>query len=131
MVLVLVGTGCSSGDSDDDASTPGDDEQIGDVGTITDMEADFDVGSLPDDFPPELMPDSFAAGMYAELGNVRNINFESAQSFDDVVAEYTAKIGEDPIIAEAEERLASWTVGVWIVSVIEGTPTLIGVATAG
>ena len=134
VVLLFVLAGCSSGDDDSagDGSQPATDEQtIGDVGTITEMDPAFDTGSLPDGFPSELVPDSFTAGMYAELGSVRNVNFESSASFDDVVAEYTDKIGEEPIITEAEERLASWIVDVWAVSVIDSTPTLIGVSTAG
>jgi hypothetical protein len=110
---------------------PSDTEATGEIGTITDMDPGFDVGSLPDDLPSDLLPDSFSAGMYAELGTVRNINFESSSSFEDVVAEYTDKIGEEPIIAQGEERLASWVVGDWVVSVIEDSPTLIGFATSG
>lgn len=94
------------------------------------MDPGFDAGNLPDDFPSALMPDSFSAGMYAELGTVRSVNFESPSSFDDVVAEYTDKIGEEPIIVQGEERLAQWTVDIWALTVIESTPTLIGVSTA-
>jgi hypothetical protein len=133
VILLSAVTGCSSGDgnSASDTSLPAGDEQAtGDVGTITEMDPSFDTDSLPDDFPSELLPDSFTAGMYAELGSVRNVNFESSASFEDVVAEYTDKIGEEPIIAESEERLASWIVDVWAVSVIDSTPTLIGVSTA-
>ena len=133
LVLLLALTGCSSGNdnSGSDGSQPASDEQTtGDVGTITEMDPSFDTDGLPDDFPSELVPDSFTAGMYAELGSVRNVNFESPSSFDDVVAEYTDKIGEEPTIVEGEERLAQWIVDVWAVSVIESTPTLIGVSTS-
>lgn len=132
VILLLALTGCSSGGdtSGNEGSQSATDEQTGDVGTVTEMDPNFDTGGLPDDFPTQLVPDSFSAGMYAELGSVRNINFESSSSFDDVVTEYTDKIGQEPIITEGEERLASWTVDVWQVSVIDSTPTLIGVATS-
>ena len=131
-LLLLVGTACSSSDdSDEQAPAPSDTQGTGDVGTITDMDPNFDLGSLPDDFPDNLKPDSFTAGMYVELGDIRNTNFESSASFDEVVAEYTDKIGDDPILVEGEERLASWVVGDWVVSVIDTTPTTIGVATSG
>jgi hypothetical protein len=132
LVLLAVLTGCS-GDAnpDSDGTQPAGDEQTtGDVGTITDMDPNFDIGDLPDDYPSDLMPDSFDAGMYAELGTVRNVNFETSSSFDDVVAEYTNKIGEEPTLVEGEERLAQWIVDIWSVSVIESTPTLIGVSTS-
>jgi hypothetical protein len=103
---VVVLTGCSGdADPDSDGTQPAGDEQTtGDVGTITDLDPDFDTGDLPDDYPSDLVPDSFDAGMYAELGTVRNVNFETSSSFDDVVAEYTNKIGEDPILVEGEDR---------------------------
>jgi hypothetical protein len=131
-VLLIVLAGCSGdGDADSDGTQPAGDEQTtGDVGTITDLEPNFDTGDLPDDYPSDLMPDSFDAGMYAELGTVRNVNFETSSSFDDVVAEYTNKIGEEPTLVEGEERLAQWIVDIWSVSVIESTPTLIGVSTS-
>lgn len=95
------------------------------------MDPNFDVSQIPDDFPSELLPEDFTAGFYGEIGTVRNVNFEVAQSFDEVVAEYTDTIGEPPIVAEGEERLASWTVdGEWVVSVIDDDPTLIGIAHA-
>jgi len=134
VVLLLALTGCSSGDDDSagDGSQQANDEQTtGEVGTLTEMDPSFDAGSLPGDFPPELVPDSFTGGMYAELGDVRNVNFETSGSFDDLVAEYTEKIGEEPTIVEGEERLAQWIVDIWSVSVIEGTPTLIGISTSG
>lgn len=130
--LLFALNACSSGDdgSGDGQQDAGDGQTTGDVGTITEMDPSFDTGSLPDDFPAELVPDAFSAGMYGELAGLRNANFESASTFDDVVVEYTDKIGEEPTIVEGEARLASWTVDVWVVSVIEGPPTLIGVGTA-
>ncbi len=130
VVLLIVGAGCSSGDTGDGSPAPSDEQTIGDVGTITGMDPGFDTGSLPADFPSRLIPDSFTAGMYAELGSVRNVNFESLSSFDDVIAEYSDKIGEEPIIVQGEERLASWTVDTWAVSVVEGAPIVIAVSTA-
>lgn len=130
MALLIVLNGCSSGDAGDGTRTTSDEQTTGEVGTVTDMDPSFDAGNLPDDFLKELMPDSFTAGMYAELGVVRNVNFESPSSFDDVVAEYTSKIGDEPIIVQGEERLAQWTVDIWAVSVIESTPTLIAISTA-
>ncbi len=90
------------------------------------MDPGFGTADLPDDFPPQLLPSSFTAGMFTELGSVRSVAFESSSSFDDVVAEYTAKTGEEPIVVLGDVRLASWTVDRWAVSVFEGTPTLIG-----
>lgn len=132
VALLIVLTGCSSGGdgSGSDGSQPASDEETtGDVGVGTEMDPNFETGSLPDDFPSELVPDSFTGGMYTEFGGVRGATFESSSSFDDVVAEYTAKIGEEPTIVEGEERLANWIVGIWGVSVFEDTPTLIAVAT--
>lgn len=131
MALLIVLTGCSSGDtnSGSDGSQPASDEQTtGDAGTNTELDPNFDTGSLPDDFPSELVPDSFTGGMYTEFGGVRGASFESASSFDDVVAEYTDKIGEEPTIVEGELRLANWIVDTWGVGVFEGPPTLIGVS---
>ncbi len=130
VVLLIVSTGCSSGDADDGSPAPGDEQTTEDVGTQTDMDPGFDAGSLPADFPTELIPDSFTAGMYAELGSVRSVNFESSSSFDGVIAEYSVKIGEEPIIVQGDERLASWTVDIWAVSVIEGAPIVIAISTA-
>jgi hypothetical protein len=127
--LLIVCAACSSGDSGDGSPAPGDEQATGEVGTAT-MDPGFETDSLPDDFPSELIPDSYTAGMYAELGTVRNVNFESPAGFDDVVAEYSDKIGEEPIIAQGEERLASWTVDIWVVSVIESEPIVIGVSTS-
>jgi hypothetical protein len=132
LVLLAALAGCS-GDADPDSEgtqPAGDEQTTGDVGTITDLDPNFDSGDLPDDYPSDLVPNSFDAGMYAELGTVRNVNFETSSSFDDVVAEYTNKIGEEPILVEGEDRLAQWIVGIWSVSVIESTPTLIGVSTS-
>lgn len=134
VILLFALTGCSSEDGNpasDGSRLAGDEETTGEGGAGTELDASFDADSLPDDFPSELVPDSFTAGMYAELGDIRNVNFESSASFEDVVAEYTVKIGEEPIIVEGEERLAQWIVDVWAVSVIDTTPTLIGVSTAG
>ncbi|MEN8239242.1 MAG: hypothetical protein ABFR53_08590, partial [Actinomycetota bacterium] len=122
VVLLVASSGFSPGDADG-SPTPSDESMTGEVGTVTDMDPSFDVRSLPDGFPSELIPDSFTAGMYAELGSIRNVNFESPSSFDDVVGAYTDKIGEEPIIAQGEERLAQWTVDIWAVSVVESTPT--------
>jgi hypothetical protein len=133
LVFLIVLAGCSSGDdgaASDGSSVSNDEQAPGDVGAIGGMDPGFETDSLPDDFPSTLIPDSFTAGMYAQLGTVRNANFESSASFDDVVSEYTDKIGEPPTIVQVEERLAQWTVDIWIVSIIEGTPTLIGVATS-
>lgn len=157
VVLLLALTGCSSGDDNSaspeetaasadgtgagtdtnmdpssDSSQPANDQQAtGDVGTFTDLDPNFDIGSLPDDFPPELLPDSFTAGMYTEFGDARSATFESPSTFDDIIAEYTDKMGEQPVVVEGEERLASWVTDVWAVTVIDTTPTLIGVAAVG
>lgn len=131
---MVILTGCSSGDAEDaadDSSAPSDDRVTGEVGTLTEMEPRFDVSDLPDDFPSELIPESFTAGMSAQLGTIRDVNLESDSTFDAAVAEYTSKIGEEPIIVEGEERLAQWLVDVWAVTVIESRPTLISVTTAG
>lgn len=142
LVVALLLTACGGdGDSSDggnaEDTTPvdnqsSDDGSATDGGAGTDLDPNFDLSSIPDDFPPELLPDSFNAGMYFELGEVRNANFESSLSFDETVAAYTAKIGEEPFLVEGEERLASWTVdGIWVVSVFDENPTLIGIATSG
>ncbi|MDR9451168.1 MAG: hypothetical protein RI637_08125 [Acidimicrobiia bacterium] len=134
VALLIVLSGCSSADDADSGSdgtqTASSERTNGDPGIVTEMDANFDIGTLPADFPDILVPDSFTAGMYAELGTLRNANFESSLSFDDVVAEYTDRIGDEPTIVEGEERLASWIVDIWVVSVIEGPPTIIGVGTA-
>lgn len=129
--MLIVGTGCSPAESGDDSPAPSDEQATGEVGTASEMDPNFDAGSLPDDFPTDLMPNSFTGGMYVEVGGVRNVSFESTTSFDEVVAEYTGQLGEEPVIVQGEERLASWTVGIWAVSVFEGPPTLIGVSTTG
>lgn len=133
VVLAITLAGCTSGEGagsgGDGAPASGDSQVTGDVGAITEMDPNFDAGSLPADFPTNLVPDSFTAGMYSEIGTVRGVNFESARSFDEVVAEFTSKIGAEPTIVEGEVRLASWLVDNWAISVFDSTPTLIGVAT--
>jgi len=135
VILLLTPVGCSSGDdasgSDDatgsedssgseDFELAGDQQDSADDEDITGMDPDFDPGSLPDDFPSELVPDSFTAGQYFELGGVRTANYESSSSFDDVVAEYNAKTGVEPIIVEGDERVATWTLdNDWAVNVLE------------
>lgn len=141
LILAACGGDTDSSDSGDDTQQPTDqaqasDDQGGDdgegAGAGTEMDPNFDLSQIPDDFPSELLPDDYTAGFYAELGSIRNVNFHVARSFDDVIADYTDRIGEPPILAEGEERLASWTVdGEWAVSVIEDNPTLIGIAHSG
>ncbi len=139
LAVVLVACGgesdASAGENDTNAPTeqtqPSGDETSG-GGAGTELDPNFDIGVIPDDFPAQLLPDSFTAGFYAELGGVRNANFESDKSFDELVAGYTEKIGEPPTVVEGEQRLASWVVDdVWIVSIFDENPTLIGISHAG
>lgn len=95
------------------------------------MDPGFDVASLPDDFPSELVPSSFSAGMVTVLGETRTVSFETSTTFDDIMAEYTDKIGEAPVIVEGEERLATWVGDEWSVTIFDSSPTLIGVTALG
>lgn len=129
IAMLIAVAACSSGGTDNGPPSPTGDQTVGEAGTNTELDPDFDVSSLPDDFPTQLIPRALTAGMYVELGTVRNVNFESSDSFDDVVSQITAKLGDEPTLVEGEERLASWTVGIWLVSVIDTTPTTVGFAT--
>lgn len=143
LVLVACGgdTDTSDGGDDGQASTDqtqvsdnGEDDGGGDTGDefSAEMDPNFDPGVIPADFPSDLFPDEFDSGMYGELGSVRNANFLVNRSFDEIVADYTARIGEEPIVVEGEQSVATWTVdGEWAVSVIGGDPALIGIAHTG
>lgn len=134
-VLALILAACGGGDTDSQSSD--EDQPVaenggGDSADDGVMSSSFGVGDLPSDFRSDLAPDSFSAGMYAELGSVKNANFEVDQSFDDVVAAYTAKLGAPLLVGDAGERLAQWIIDEeWSVSVIEDTPTLVAVSTSG
>jgi len=121
-------TACSGGD---EPATSLSELGADDVGTGTDMNPDFDSGTLPSDFPSQLVPDSYSAGMYGEIGTVRTVGFEVASSFDDVVADYTQRAGEAPTVVEGEQRLAQWTVEKWLVAVFEDDPTLVTFTSTG
>jgi hypothetical protein len=144
LVLTLAACGGDTDTSavDDGTQAPPDQTQPSDDGggndgggdgaVNTDMDPNFDVSSIPDDFPSELFPSEFDSGMYGELGGIRNANFLVSQSLDDVVADYTDRIGETPIIGEGEQRIATWIIdGEWAVSAVGDNPTLIGISHSG
>lgn len=134
LILSACGGGGGESDESDDNTTQSVDESqsSGDGQADTGMDPNFDIGDVPDDVPQELIPDSFNGGFYAELGEVRSLNFETSKSFDEMVEEYTGKLGDPMAVVEAEERLASWIVDdVWTVGVLDTNPTTIAIGTAG
>lgn len=138
MVAGLVATACGSGDDDDgggddsdvavDDNDSGDDDGSG-FDEITGQGSDFDLSSLPDNFPSELVPPNWDTGQYSDITGYPTVTFESSMSFDDAIAHYDAVYGEGIVVGnDPGERLAQWTRNPpWIVSVFEGDPMMIGI----
>jgi hypothetical protein len=117
------GLEADGGGSDDDGDDGFSDEEI------TGQSSDFDLSSLPDDFPDELEPPDWETGRYTELTGFPTATFASGMSFDDTVAYYDDVHGESLVVGDAGERLAQWTTNPpWIISVFEGDPLTIGIS---
>ena len=140
--LIVVLAGCGGGDEnatsdradtesaiDASAGGNGDGDDTGADDDGFGQRADFDLSSLPDDFPDALVPPDWDTGQFSDITGFATVTFESSLSFDDAVAHYDAVHGEGIVVGEDEdERLAQWTrTPPWIVSVFEGDPLMIGI----
>ena len=126
------GDGDSDGDSDgggrdgDGGSDGGSDEVGGESG----QDPDFDVTTLPEDFPAELVPPVWETGQYTLATDFPTATFESSMPFDEIVTYYDSVHGEGVVLGdEPGARVAEWTDSPpWIVSVFEDEPVRIGIS---
>ncbi len=138
VVLALAVSGCS-GDDDVDAGENGDasaDTDTGD-GAVSDdrddvptgQSADFDLTTLPEDFPAELVPPIWDTGQYTDDLGLPTATFESSMPFEEIITYYDSVHGDGVVVGDDPgERLAQWTASPpWIVSVLEGAPATIGI----
>ena len=135
LLLVLVATACGGDDAADTTvaseagggsggSGSGNDSDSDDPNALS---ADFDVSSLPDNFPSELVPPAWTAGQATDILGPFVVNFERDVPFAEAVEYYEAILGPAQVLGDPGEQVAQWTSGpIWIVSVLDGDPVLIG-----
>ena len=124
--VALLAAACGGDDDPGPTDQATEDQQSSDSDDNDPGGGGLDLGSLPDDFPTELLPEIYDTGGAADLGGgSTTVGVESTVPVDDTIEYYRSLLGEPESEIEGDpgEKIVQWPPDDdgWIVSVI-GSP---------